>query len=233
MVSTIPGGESNFASGNYSLAAGFRAKANHNGAFVWADSTNEDFTSSGENQFLIRASDGLRFVSAFHPEWGVKLEPGGQEWLPIQSSDRNAKENLTSVDERDILERLSSIPIETWNYKGQDIPIRHIGPMAQDFHAAFGVGEDNKHIDTIDADGVALAAIQGLYEIVQEKDAEIAALEARIEALEESTRAESKGVPTGLLPFDTSLMWMLAGGLGLLLVILGLALGYRRMRKDD
>ena len=56
--------------------------------------------------------------------------------------------------------------------------------MAQDFHAAFGVGEDDRHISTSDADGVALAAIKGLHEIVREKDAEIQALKRRLEALE-------------------------------------------------
>jgi hypothetical protein len=89
--------------------------------------------------------------------------------------------------------------------------------------AAFGVGDDNKHINTVDADGVALAAIQGLYEIVQEKDAQITALEESIGA---------KGAHTELLPFSTSVMWMLVGGLGVL-VIPGLVLGYRRIRKDE
>jgi len=58
--------------------------------------------------------------------------------------------------------------METWNYKAQDPSIRHIGPMAQDFYGAFSYGEDNKYINTLDADGVALAAIQGLYEVVKE-----------------------------------------------------------------
>ena len=52
-------------------------------------------------------------------------------------------------------------------------------PMAQDFHAAFGLGVSDKLIDTIDPDGVALAAIQGLHALVQEKDAEIAELRSR------------------------------------------------------
>jgi hypothetical protein len=56
--------------------------------------------------------------------------------------------------------------------------------MAQDFHAAFGVGEDDRHISTVDADGVALAAIQALYGLVQERDLQIAALEQRVAALE-------------------------------------------------
>ena len=95
---------------------------------------------------------------------------------------------MDKVDGREILERLRDLPIATWNYKAQDESIRHIGPMAQDFSAAFGVGEKETMITTIDADGVALAAIQGLYEMVKEKDAEIAALRAemddRIAALE-------------------------------------------------
>jgi hypothetical protein len=61
------------------------------------------------------------------------------------------------------LRRLDRIPITRWNYKAQRPSIRHMGPMAQDFRRAFGLGEDAEHIDTIDADGVALAAIQGLY----------------------------------------------------------------------
>ena len=106
-------------------------------------------------------------------------------------SDRDAKANFAPVDGRKLLERLTAISIETWNYKAQDASIRHIGPMAQDFHEAFGVGEDERHITTIDADGVALAAIQGLYEIVKEKDARIAALEARLAALEMMVRASA------------------------------------------
>ena len=84
-----------------------------------------------------------------------------------------------------------SVPISTWNYKTQDASVRHMGPMAQDFHEAFGLGEDDKHITTVDADGVALAAIQGIHEIVQKKDAKIsmlqkqnADLESRVAALE-------------------------------------------------
>ena len=65
---------------------------------------------------------------------------------------------------------------------------RHIGPMAQDFHAAFHVGEDNLHIHAIDANGVALAAIQGLYQVLQEKDAQIAALQADVMTLKERVR---------------------------------------------
>ena len=72
----------------------------------------------------------------------------------------------------------------TWNYKEQNRSIRHLGPMAQDFHAAFSVGEDDRHINTVDADGVALAAIQGLYQEVAEKSARITELEERLARVE-------------------------------------------------
>jgi hypothetical protein len=113
---------------------------------------------------------------------GVQVAAGGGSWSSI--SDRNAKENFEAVDGRSLLERLAAIPVQTWSYKSQDPSIRHIGPMAQDFRAASGVGEDERHIATIDADGVALAAIQGLYQELQEKDARIAALERRLGAME-------------------------------------------------
>ncbi len=82
------------------------------------------------------------------------------------------------------------MPLSTWNYKAQDDSIRHMGPMAQDFRAAFGLGVSDKLIDTIDPDGVALAAIQGLHSLVQEKDAEIAELRGRLERLEASLTIE-------------------------------------------
>ncbi len=76
------------------------------------------------------------------------------------------------------------LPVTRWRYKGEADSVRHIGPMAQDFSAAFGLGESETHIGTVDADGVALAAIQGLHELVREKDAEIEELKARLERLE-------------------------------------------------
>jgi Flp pilus assembly pilin Flp len=100
------------------------------------------------------------------------------------SSDRAKKDNFATVDPREMLAKVASLPITTWNYTSQGPNVRHIGPMAQDFYATFGVGDDDKHINMVDAIGVALAAIQGLYQIVQEQDARLAAAEARLAALE-------------------------------------------------
>ena len=138
-----------------------------------------------------------------------------------------SKENFASTDGREVLDRLAAIPVATWNYKSEDPSIRHIGPVAQDFYAAFGVGEDDKHIATIDADGVALAAIQGLYRVVQEQDARIAGLEARLASQEAAnadldarlSRLEQRGPRAGL-PGG----WLVFGGL-----VAAAAVGGRRL----
>jgi hypothetical protein len=79
-------------------------------------------------------------------------------------SDQNLKTNFSTINPRLVLDRLSAIPIKAWNYKSDEPAVRHIGPMAQDFRAAFSLGADDKHIDMIDANGVTMAAIQGLYQ---------------------------------------------------------------------
>jgi hypothetical protein len=81
-------------------------------------------------------------------------------------SDRNLKENFAPVSPREVLDKVTALPISRWNFKG-DAATPHVGPMAQDFHAAFGLGTDERHIATVDADGVALAAIQGLNSKVE------------------------------------------------------------------
>jgi hypothetical protein len=99
-------------------------------------------------------------------------------------SDRELKSNLASVDPLDMLARVRELPITTWNYTSEDPAIRHIGPMAQDFAAAFGVGADNRRIHPIDGQGVALAAVQGLATELKQLREENAALLARVAALE-------------------------------------------------
>ena len=182
-ASTVPGGKDNQATRDYSFAAGRNALARHKGAFVWADSATTGKWSSADDQFNIYAGGGTRIFSSSDGSTGVLLAPGGGSWTTV--SDRNAKENIEPVDGRAVLERLASVPISTWNYKAQDDSVRHMGPMAQDFHAAFGLGLGDKSIDTVDPDGVALAAIQALNDKVDEQAAEIEVLR---EQLGERTR---------------------------------------------
>jgi trimeric autotransporter adhesin len=183
-AATVPGGNSNLAQGNFSFAAGYRAKSYNNGCFTWADTRDFDFGCFADNAFTARATGGVFFVTAVNGAGtataGVQLLSGSGAWSTL--SDRDSKANFASVDARWVMEKLAAIPISTWNYRAQDATVRHIGPMAQDFAAAFNVGEDDRHITTIDADGVSLAAIQGLYQIVQEKDRRIGELEAELKA---------------------------------------------------
>jgi len=151
---------------------------------VWGDnSTGADVSSTADNQFTVRAAGGVRFFSDPGLTSGVELPAGAGAWAVL--SDRSVKENFVSVNGRELLERLSGIPIQSWNYRSQDDSIRHIGPMSQDFSAAFGFGPDDRHISTVDADGVALAAIQALHEIVEEQELELKSKDERIESLEE------------------------------------------------
>jgi hypothetical protein len=193
LAAIIAGGGFNSAT-NYAFAAGNRAKADHTGAFVWADSSDFDFPSTATNEFAVRATGGVRLVSGIDtngaPVAGVSLSAGGGSWSSL--SDRNAKENLRPVNGRVVLEKVSALPLATWNYISQDTAVRHIGPMAQDFRAAFGVGENDTTITTIDADGVALAAIQGLNEKLEEKDARIGALEREISELKRAVKKLSE-----------------------------------------
>lgn len=184
LFSMVPGGAQNEAGGDYSFAAGRRAKVRNaaasgdangdEGTFIWSDANLANFTSTGPNRFLVRASGGTRFLSDSAATVGVELVAGGNSWSML--SDRNAKENFASIDPREVLQRLVDMPVTVWNLKSQTTDIKHIGPMAQDFHAAFGVGETDTHISSSDADGVALAAIQGLHQMVREKDCEIGEL---------------------------------------------------------
>ena len=150
--------------------------------------------TGGMSRFNFTSANGAIFYSNAAQTAGVTLTAGGGTWNSL--SDRNSKDNLQPVDSIDILDKVAGLPVTTWNYRTQDPSIRHIGPMAQDFYAAFNVGEDEKHIATLDESGVALAAIQGLYQklVVSEasliqKDAQIKALQTRTEKLQKDLEA--------------------------------------------
>lgn len=83
-------------------------------------------------------------------------------------SDRNVKQNFAPISPSEILEKVIHLPLSEWSYTNTPA-FRHIGPMAQDFYSAFKVGVDDKQIATVDAEGVALAAIQGLNEKLESR----------------------------------------------------------------
>jgi hypothetical protein len=289
--STVPGGQANLAGGRFSLAAGYRARIREaasvgggdvdgdEGTFLWADSSDFEFTSTGPNQFGVRATGGVRFVTAieglgnatrslsitpngelnfvaeraqkinlFGTGYGIGIQDymhyfrtgtvgdfawygggshvnnafdagGGSVYMTLTSSaypttvavtglaraqtftstsDRNAKTAFAPVSGEDLLHRVVALPISTWVYRNAP-SVRHIGPTSQDFLAAFGVGGDDKGIATVDADGVALAAIQGLNAKLEaaetriaRQDQEIAELRRAVEVLMTRTSPEGR-----------------------------------------
>jgi hypothetical protein len=135
-----------------------------------------------------------------------------------ENSNFYSKENFVVVDPKAVLALLTEVPISSWNLKSDDSGARHMGPMAQDFYQAFGLGMDDKHLAPLDTNGVALAAIQGLNELVQEKEIQINALEAQNTELEARLSALEQRLPPQT-SFVTVLPWLLCG-----LLLLGLAM---------
>jgi hypothetical protein len=209
----IPGGLGNRATGTDSFAAGTSSNAANAGTFVWSDdwTAATALSSTASNQFLARAAGGFYLYSSANLKAGVRLAPGSGSWSSL--SDRAAKTALEGVDDAQILAKVASLPVSEWSYSAQGTGVRHIGPMAQDFRAAFGLGEDDRHITTIDEEGVALAAIKALQAEVAEKerqlgelrrtddshfrklkdlDTKYASLEQRLKALEDTMQTKAQ-----------------------------------------
>jgi len=131
----------------------------------------------------------------------------------VLTSDRNAKENFQPVDPRAVLEKVAALPLQEWNYRADAAQTKHLGPMAQDFHAAFGLnGDDDKHIATVDADGVALAAIQGLNQKMEAKTRELGARSEELEARSRKLEAENAELKARLEKLERWLESRVAGG---------------------
>ena len=198
--STVSGGAENCAGGTYSWAGGRRAKIRpgdnpggddscggltypggpgDGGTFVWADSQDADFVSTGPNQFLVRAAGGVYFgtdstvsITAgrfINTSTGAHLTSGGT-WT--NASSRALKTDFADIDPVEVLGKVLALPIQSWRYVNSE-SIRHLGPIAEDFYASFGLGSDAESISTVDAAGVALAAIQGLYQKLISENAQL------------------------------------------------------------
>ncbi|MEJ2207593.1 MAG: tail fiber domain-containing protein [Anaerolineae bacterium] len=213
----IPGGTANVASGDFSFAAGRFAQANSDGCFVWGDSTANSVGCPAADRWVVQASGGVYFYTNSGLTTGSHLAAGSGTWSSL--SDRNAKENLAAVDAAAVLRAVTALPITTWNYIGEAGGVQHMGPMAQDFYAAFGLGDSERHITTLDADGVALAAIQGLASQVEVLGAENTTLRAEVDALaQQNAEFEARlsaleaggSAPAGSIGVGP---WLWAGGL--------------------
>lgn len=165
---------------------------------TWAFQTNNsdgfliNRLGSGGNEMSIRKSGQVTMGPAGKINFLLDV-PGNLtiDGTLTQNSDRDKKEAFENVDCQQILESVTRLPITSWHYKDDPHGLRHVGPMAQDFHREFQIGKDNKTIATVDADGVALAAIQALNDRIdqlanhlEEKDKQLTAAEHRIAELE-------------------------------------------------
>jgi hypothetical protein len=100
-------------------------------------------------------------------------------------SSRALKEGFEPVDPRTVLDRFCQLPIQEWSYKSDNRKLRHIGPTVEDFQAAFGLGTEGQHIFPMDVQGVTRAAVQGLYQLAQEKDEQIAELQKELREIKQ------------------------------------------------
>lgn len=156
-------------------------------------------TNNGSTGFLLSdTSNGIEWKFAGLPGGNfevTKVGSGGAlfrfdtngnfnvlQGVVIDQSSRASKTSLAEVNTRDVLSKVVDLPIREWSYRHTDA-IRHMGPMAEDFHGRFGLGATSSGIASLDTSGVALAAIQGLHEVVAEKDQRISHLEAELAEL--------------------------------------------------
>ena len=175
---------------------------NYNAIWAFSNTPGGSFTvnkiGSGGQEFSVSTRNNGAGVSTMKVQGTVEATGGF-----LNSSSRDVKTDFATLDSKDVLAKLAEVPVMSWRYKEDHQAARHAGPTAEDFQAAFQLG-DGKTISTIDADGVALVAIQGLHSMLQEmetaleelraeKDREIADLARRLAALEERLQAHLPG----------------------------------------
>jgi hypothetical protein len=207
--STVAGGHMNVAQGDHSFVAGTRAKANHANSFVWGGDPNNDTVSQEAGDFVVYAPGGVRLYAGPLGAGGCAMFNGTSGWGC--ASDRALKQDIVAVDAKEMLNRVLALPVSSWSFRTSP-EARHVGPMAQDFMAAFHLGIDDKTISTMDEGGVALAAIQGLAQVQKEtdarlnaKDAEISALKQRLAVVERTQYAEMAALKQSLADLRAAL----------------------------
>ena len=163
-------GESTVANGINSTVMGKNASTTGmTGSFVYGDASTATVIGAPlDNSFVVRAQHfwfGTTSAPAapsghlIETSTGAYLSTGGT-WT--NTSDANRKHAFKAIDGESILAKIDSMNVTTWSYNTEADSIRHMGPTAQDFRKAFGLGDTEKAIATVDADGVSLAAIKAL-----------------------------------------------------------------------
>jgi hypothetical protein len=177
-------GNLTMASGHFSTAMGHLASTDGMaGSFVYGDNSAGSIgfvTATAPNQFVVRASGGFRFRTSADLSTGCDLLAGTGS-IACTSS-RFVKRDFRDVDGEVVLAKLARLPIQSWRYK-TEANARHVGPTAQDFRAAFGLGSSETAIATVDADGINLLAAQALGKRTAELRERVRRLEAAVDAL--------------------------------------------------
>jgi trimeric autotransporter adhesin len=185
------------ANNDYSVAIGYRASNNtHTGTMAMGDeSTTDSVRNQADNEFRIRYNGGIRLrvsTAANGNTPGAGGNVGCDLTVAVPSwtcaSSRTVKERFQAVDVDDVLERLLAVPVSTWSMIGTDGKVRHMGPVAEDFYAAFPIGLGETTIGLGDIDGVNMAAIQGLARRLEAATAEVRTLQAERDGLEARVR---------------------------------------------
>ena len=153
-----------YATGIYSIAIGSGANTNgRDGSMVVGDDAYfQTAYSSADNQLTMRFIGGYRLWSSYPDSTaGVYMRHGQSGWSNY--CDRNIKENFRELDGEEVLAKIKNIPVTEWNYKRSDPSLKYIGPMAQDFYAAFHLmGTDSLGLNSICMDGVNMAGVKAL-----------------------------------------------------------------------
>jgi len=180
------------ANNDYSVAIGYRASNNtHTGTMAMGDeSTTDSVRNQADNEFRIRYNGGIRLrvsTAANGNTPGAGGNVGCDLTVAVPSwtcaSSRTLKENYFTVDGEDVLARVRALPITTWNMIGGDRNVRHMGPVAEDFYHAFGLGLGETTIGLGDIDGVNLAGVKALEARTTELRRELDARTAEVAAL--------------------------------------------------
>jgi trimeric autotransporter adhesin len=174
---------------DHSMALGkFASNNGFQGTFIWSDgsaqASADTFRNTANNEFAARATGGFRFRTNLGGTTGCNL-PAGSGVFNCTSS-RFTKENFLDVKGGDVLSKLRLIPISSWNYTDEGSKVRHLGPMAEDFFAQFGLGVGNTSIGVQDLAGVSIAAVKELDTQLQEKNAEIERLQTELKQMKAS-----------------------------------------------
>ena len=162
-----------------------------------------EFSSNGGGSFSISQAGTGGPEMRITPNGRVTMGPGGAnnfdlrpngnliiQGTLVQSSDRNKKKSFKEVNEKEVLEKLSRLPVYTWQFKHDDPEVRHMGPTAQDFRVAFRLGQDDKTIAPIDTVGVSLAGIKALNSELESKQDRVKQLNASVGDLREQAKQD-------------------------------------------